>query len=172
MITKDVFLNELNTYNLTEDPIIYKKFIQAYDLYQIGGDSTASSLVDELLEYLFSPNLKFSDFYIPRNFLNLPIGLVLFSAKFNSNSNNLFTLTEVALLTNKSKAMISIDMKNNHLMTTKLSKGSFVVSEADLIAYMQLRNFSLSAAKDKIHKLLVLKNKNIPLSEIKTKLNQ
>lgn len=172
MITKDTFLNELNANNINKDPEAYEKFLQIYDLYQIGGDSNTSYLVDELLEYLFAPKLTNSDFYISSSFINSPIGNVLFAAKFNSKSNNLFTLTEVALLTNKSKALVSIDIKNNNLSVTKLGKGTFFISEADLIAYMKLKNFSVSSAKKKIHEFLHLKNQNIPLNKIKVKLNQ
>ena len=172
MITKDTFLNELNTHNIDKDPDAYKKFLRVYDLYQLGGDPNTSSLVDELLEYLFAPKLANSDFYISSSFINSPIGNVLFAAKFNSNSNNLFTLTEVALLTNKSKSLVSIDLKNNNLIVTRLGKGTFFISEADLITYMELKNFSISTAKKRIHEFLNLKNQNIPLPEIKAKLNQ
>lgn len=172
MISQDTFLNELNANNINKDSEAYKKFLQVYDLYQIGGDSNTSYLVDDLLEYLFAPKLTNSDFYISSSFINSPIGNVLFAAKFNSSSNNLFTLTDVALLTNKTKSLISMDIKNKNLIVTKLGKGTFFISEAELITYMELKNFSVSSAKKKIHEFLHLKNQNIPLPEIKAKLNQ
>lgn len=172
MISQDTFLNELAVNNINKDPEAYKKFLQVYDLYQIGGDYNTSCLVDELLEYLFAPKLTNSDIYISSSFINSPIGNVLFAAKFNSNSNNLFTLTDVAILTNKTKSLVSFDIKNKTLNVTKLGKGTFFISEADLITYMELKNFSVSSAKKKIHEFLHLKNQNIPLPEIKSKLNQ
>ncbi|MFT8349211.1 hypothetical protein [Clostridium saccharoperbutylacetonicum] len=171
--TRNTYLNELHANKIDKDSDIYQKFISVYDLYQFGGDSDTSSLIDELLEHLFSSKLKNSNFCIPFTFINSPIGNVLFTTKFNNNSNNnSFTLAEVAILTNRSRALISMDLKASNLNASIFGKGTFFVTMPNLIEYMESKNFSTSVSKKRIHDFLTLKNQGLPLAEIKSKLNQ
>lgn len=172
MISKKLFLNELNKLNINENNIFYEKFIFAYDIYLNGDDFNAWTLVDELLEYLFCPNVKSPDFCIPSNFLNSPIGIILFTIKYSNNSiNKIFTVVEAAVIVNKSKSTLLLEIRNNTLISSNLDS-IILIYENDLITYMKLKGFSLDDAKNRISKFIDLKHKNLSLAEIKSEINQ
>lgn len=172
MISKKLFLNELNKLNINENNIFYEKFILAYEIYLNGGDFNAWTLVDELLEYLFCPNVKSPDFCILSNFLNSPIGIILFTIKYSNNSiNKIFTVVEAATIVNKSKSTLLLEIRNNTLISSNLDS-IILIYENDLITYMKHKGFSLDDAKKRISKFVDLKNKNLSLAEIKSEINQ
>lgn len=172
MIQKKEYLDELKKLNISTT--LFNKFLKAYEEYesiQLGGTSNSATFIDEILEDLFCT--KFSnDIYIPLTFISSPIGNVLFSIKFSSRSSNIFSPSEISIIANRATSLISIDIKNNKLIATKLGTSTYVINENDLIQYMLSKGFSLNIIHTRISNFLALKSKNFSLKVIKEKLSQ
>lgn len=173
MINKDVFLNQLKTLNINTDT--YNRLIKLYDDYRsqhFGGNINLGSTVDLILTELFKGALD--DFSIPISFINSPVGNVIFSLKFGIKKNNYFTPNEVALLTSKTKALVSHDIRyTKKLNASTHSNGKrFIISESDLISYMKDKGLSETESFNKINLFLKLKNEGMNLDSIKLELDK
>lgn len=170
MVDKSTFISKVN--ELSIDTKITEDLIKAYDLYasiQFGGnpDPDLLNLPDHILKVLFSNPFDFS---IPMSFINSPIGEVLFKIKFNLESEAYFTPLEISIIINKTKSLISYDIKNELLVASKHGK-NLVITKSSLINYMNLKGFTHEMSIKKINSFLKLKNSNTPLKEIKFILN-
>ncbi|WP_027633412.1 hypothetical protein [Clostridium hydrogeniformans] len=173
MITEKYFIDDIK--NLSIDSNTYKKLLEVYTLYeciQLGGEVDPGCLIDDLLKTLFAG--AFNDFNIPVSFLNTPVGYVLFTVKYGCKTNNSFTAIEVAHLVNKTKSLISYDVKNDKIIYSRHGKGkSILINETNLIKYMEDKGFSQDEAIERINLFLKLRNQEkLSLDEISKIINQ
>lgn len=166
MIDKKLFIDEIEKLNVSSST--NEKLLKLYDLYldlQLGG-KIASDLPDELLNELFKS--AYDAFSIPMSFINSYLGEVLFTVKFGCRQENSFTPIEVALLTSRTKALISHDMNNGKLNYKRHGQGkSIIISERDLFKYMKDKGFTESQCNERLGLFLKLKQKDLKLNEIK-----
>lgn len=170
MIEKALFVKAIKDLNICTET--YNKLLKIYDAYiaiQFDSNYTLKpQFIDRVLETLFKGELK--DYTIPIDFINSPVGHVLFTVRFNCLEENFYSPIEVALIVSKTKALISHDIKMEKLTCSRNGK-NIIISEKNLLPYMISKGFSEAEAKKRISTFLKLKHKNLKFSEIKKQIN-
>lgn len=142
------------------------KFEQVYEYAsnQKEIDYNAVNLVNRLLETLFRLP---TTYMIPFEFIDSPVGRVLFSVKFWGDEE-LFSTAEIILIMGKTRALISHDFKNEILIGKKMGrKQNIFVYESDLVNYMISKNMTKEEALSRIEKYKKLKGMNLDYDKIK-----
>ncbi len=171
MISKSIFENELNQYNL--NPQQFSLFVNIYNSYidLCSGKCIPPENIDTVsnaLSILFKG--KYTDFSIPYNFIDSAVGCVLFSVKFGAQEA-IFTPIEVATITNKTKSLISHDIKNLKLCASMYNK-SYTITKSSLISYMCNKGYSREHSLELINTFSKLKSNGYSLKDISLELNK
>lgn len=150
-----------------------EKLDRAYELSkklesgEIIKQQEAHTLVKEILETFFKT--PFSDsFSIPINFIESPLGKMLFGLKFGI-PEKAYTTAEITAIMGKTRSLISHDSKNGLVRSEKKGK-NIIIYENDLIDYMISKGMSRTEAKKRISLYQQFKEQGYDLKDIKDKI--
>jgi hypothetical protein len=165
-------IDQINKYDISED--LKEKLIKIYMEFDSNGLTKSNctwlkSATEEILESLFKTAFRYD---IPMFFLDSNIGKILFQIRNDviAVSEEVYSVTECSILSNKSRSAVIKDFNNNVIETFKVG-GMFNVKQSELIKYLTEigRNTVTSdEAKEKIELLDKLKKNNVSVVNIKT----
>lgn len=171
-----IYLKEVEKINqLKQNPELRSKMDEAYNLLnKIDGlnddeKERAQTLVREILEAFFKDSFSES-FSVPIEFIESPLGKMLFSLKFGVPERE-YTATEVTAIMGRTRALISYDKKTDRLASGEKGKNT-VILEKDLIAYMKSKNMSMDEIDERLKLFRKLKIEGFSNDEIKIKIKE
>lgn len=153
------YMSQLKKVLPMDDKIVLDKFTTAYDLYNgLSTNSNSSTnnteVANELLSYLYNTNSNFCA--IPMEFINSPVGTVLFSLKFGVPEPE-FTTSQIEIIAGISRSLISRDLDNDKIVAYKQGR-NIIVTKTNLINYMKSKGFSYNESIEKINAFQNKKN--------------
>lgn len=171
IVDKTIYMREvkkmLKSYESRMDTSeIVGKFEQVYEYAsnQKEIDYNAANMVNRLLETLFKLP---TTYMIPFEFIDSPVGRVLFSVKF-WRDEEIFSTAEIILIMGKTRALVSHDLKNETLIGKKMGrKQNIFVYQSDLVNYMISKNMTKEEALKRIDQYKRLKGMNLDYETIK-----
>lgn len=90
--------------------------------------------VDEILESIFKTAFSY---VIPMEFINSPLGNMLFKIKLDINNNIMYGIPELMIIANKSKQLISHDYHNGNLVAIEAGKNKrILMTEEEVYKYL------------------------------------
>jgi uncharacterized FlgJ-related protein len=162
-------MNQLSEEFKKELHIIYQKYKamneQAVDRQEL------KKRVDEILESMFKTAFSFA---IPMDFINSPLGRMLFEIKLDIGNTMIYGFAELMIIADKSKQMIFHDYRNGHLVGVETGKKKrvFVTEEAvyEYITTVGRNPFTPEKAKKRIQTFNKMNRDGFSDDEIKTEL--
>ena len=163
--------NQLSEEQKKELQIIYQKF-KSMDEQDFDGQDLKKR-VDELLEGMFKTAFSFS---IPMDFINSPIGRMLFEIKLDIGNTMMYGFAELMIIADKSKQMIFHDYRNGNLTGIETGKKKRVLVTEDAvyeyITTVGRKPFSPEEAKRRIQIFKKMNREGFSDDEIRDELSK
>ncbi len=165
IIEKDVYLREVkklvktyeNRLDVTETLGMFEE-VYKYATGEKRIDGEASIIVDKLLKKLFKLP---TTYMIPGDFIDSPIGRVLFSVKF-WRDEEMYTSADLVAIMNITRALVSHDLAEENLIGQRIGrKRNIYIYKSDLIKYMASKGIPHDEIEKRISVYKKCQNQNL-----------
>lgn len=159
--------------DIDANPEIKAMFDRAYELStnlkRVEDRKEIHKLVDTILEYLFKDKVS-TTFSVPIEFINGPIGRVLFTLKFGV-TEEVYVTSEITAIMDITRALVSHDLDRKNLYGVKKGR-NIIMYGRDLVAYMKSKNMSDDEIRERMTLYNQYKEEGLADEEIQLKIRE